>query len=50
MAVSPQVKIRLMRMQTLEDCNNCRRFIVWHEGLRPAETELDEAAEVASDA
>jgi len=33
LSVSPQTFIRLMRMETLEQCNNCRRMLVWTEGL-----------------
>ncbi|MEE2757016.1 MAG: hypothetical protein VYA30_10155 [Myxococcota bacterium] len=49
-AVSPQVKIRLMRMATLEECNHCRRYIVWREGLMPAVTDVEDTPEAVTDA
>jgi len=49
-AVSPQVKIRLMRMATLEECNQCRRYIVWREGLMPAVTDVEDTPDAVTDA
>lgn len=44
-AVSPQIFIRLMRMETLESCHNCRRMLVWKEGLFPQDAAEPETTE-----
>ncbi len=50
LAVSPQVLIRLMGMEKLEQCNNCRRFIVWLEGFNDApESEGTDESDGAAD-
>lgn len=51
LSISPQVFIRLMRMETLESCNNCRRILVWKEGLYPsADTAVGIEAAAPADA
>jgi predicted nucleic acid-binding Zn-ribbon protein len=38
MSISPQVFIRLQRMETLEACTNCNRFLIYRPG--PEETQV----------
>jgi len=47
MAVAPQIFQRLMRVNTLESCQNCGRFLVWEPGLVDA-PEGDASTEVAA--
>jgi hypothetical protein len=44
-SVSPQIFIRLMRMETLESCHNCRRLLVWKDGLYPQAVAEPESVE-----
>ena len=49
MAVAPQTVIRLMRMETLESCTNCRRILVMRDTLFEPVQGV-EAEEVVADA